>query len=386
MEQIDELTGLYQRSTWLEKCDQSLAAAAQNQGRHVLVLMDIDHLMPFNEAFGHAAGDAAIRELAQRFSTSLIPGSLVGRYGGDEFAALVPAENPMVVLKKGEELCHSVASEQPVLRVEGKEITCKCTLSLGMALYPQDAANLADLIDKAKQALYRAKEAGGKSVYLYEQKDGLTGLLNRNAILHQLETSCDQAAGQKDTVSVVLFDIDQFESLNQEFGHRFGDEVLKRLASILSANFAEGSFVGRSGGDEFIVVMPGCLPETAFVLAEEVRKVIEDSQLDITIGSMHLSRSFHVTGGVATFPVDASAWVDLLRKADEALYRAKHTGRNRICLPSSAQMITKTSYYTQTQLERLTGLARKQDKSEAFMLREALDDLLRKYEENTNAR
>ena len=73
--------------------------------------------------------------------------------------------------------------------------------------------------------------------------------------------------------------------------------------------------------------------------------------------------------------------MDLLRKADEALYRSKRTGRNRISLPTSAQMMTKTSYYSQTQLARLAELARKLDKTEAFLLREALDELLRKYED-----
>jgi diguanylate cyclase len=382
MESMDELTGVYPRTVFLEKLDQALVACAQDHTRLVLVMMDIDRLMLFNEAYGHVAGDTAIQSLAGRFSEVFKQDSLVGRYGGDEFAALVTTNRPLAVLQKGEELCRFVANEHPLLLVDGKEVVCECTLSLGLAIYPDDAANMNDLIDKAKQALYRAKEAGGKAVYLYEQKDGLTGLLNRNAILHQMEAACTQAARQKESVSIVLFDIDQFESLNVEYGHRFGDEVLKRLANVLAVNFSDGNFVGRSGGDEFIVVLPNCPSETAFVLAEEVRKVIEDSQMDITIGSTHLTRSFHVTGGVATFPADASAWVDLVRKADEALYRAKRTGRNRICLPSSAQMVTKTSYYTQTQLERLAGLAKKMDKSEAFLLREALDDLLRKYDES----
>ncbi|MBE0697828.1 MAG: GGDEF domain-containing protein, partial [Anaerolineaceae bacterium] len=88
---------------------------------------------------------------------------------------------------------------------------------------------------------------------------------------------------------------------------------------------------------------------------------------------------FRISGGIATFPGDAAERVDLLRKADEALYRSKRIGRNRISLPASSQMVTKTSHYSQIQLERLSELARNLDKSEAFLLREALDELLRKY-------
>ncbi len=382
MEQLDELTGVFQRAAFLEKLDQALMVTAQNHSHLVLILMDIDHLKPFNDNRGHIAGDAAIKAFSQRFAETYQADSLVGRYGGDEFIAAVTTTRPVTVLEKGEELCQALEKNHPLLQIDGQEITCDCTLALGMAIYPDDAANPNDLIDKAKQALYRAKEAGGKSVYLYEQKDGLTGLFNRNAIVHQLEAACTLAARQKETISVVLFDVDQFERINVEYGHRFGDEVLKRLSTVLTANFSDRNFIGRFGGDEFIVVLPGCQAETAFVLAEEVRKVIEDSEMSVTFGSTSLAMSFHVTGGVATFPADASEWVDLIRKADEALYRAKRTGRNRICLPSSAQMITKTSYYTQTQLERLAAWAKKLDKSEAFLLREALDDLLHRYEES----
>jgi diguanylate cyclase (GGDEF)-like protein len=383
MDQLDELTGVYQRTAFLEKLDQALVSTASNRKQLVLILMDIDHFRLFNETFGHVAGDAAIQAFGQRLAEAYQQDSLVGRYGGDEFIAAVTTTRPLSVLEKGEELCRSIAKTHPVLKVDGQEIACDCTISLGMAVYPDDGANPNDLIDKAKQALYHAKDAGGKSVYLYEQKDGLTGLFNRNAIVHQLEAACAKATKERETFSVVLFDIDQFEQINVEYGHRFGDEVLKRLSTVLMANFNDGNFIGRFGGDEFIVVLPGCQAETAFVLAEEVRKVIEDSEITIVMGSTNLTKSFQVTGGVATFPADASEWVDLIRKADEALYRAKRTGKNRICLPSSAQMITKTSYYTQTQLERLAALAKKLDKSEAFLLREALDDLLRKFDEST---
>ena len=132
-------------------------------------------------------------------------------------------------------------------------------------------------------------------------------------------------------------------------------------------------------GDEFMVILPAHRADSGFILAEEVRKVIEDSPIKLTIGDRSINLHFQITGGVATYPSDGTERTDLLPKADEALYRAKHTGRNRICLPTSAQMVTKTSLYTQTQLERLGQVAHKLERSEAFLLREALDDLLRKY-------
>lgn len=135
-----------------------------------------------------------------------------------------------------------------------------------------------------------------------------------------------------------------------------------------------------------MVILPGQRADSAFILAEEVRRLVEDSQVTVRLGSAGgETRSYtvrmRISGGIASFPSDATERVDLLRKADEALYRAKQTGRNRICLPTSAQMVTKTSYYTQTQLERLATLARQLDKTEAFLLREALDDLLNKYKD-----
>ena len=113
-----------------------------------------------------------------------------------------------------------------------------------------------------------------------------------------------------------------------------------------------------------------------------MRRLVEDSELKISIGEHHHTVRFRITGGISTFPSDANERVDLLRKADESLYRAKQIGRNRILLPASTQMVTKTSHYTQYQLERLAAIARKLDKTEAFLLREALDDLLRKYRDD----
>ncbi len=380
MDTMDELTGVFSRTTLLEKLDQAIGFDQPILARLVLVMMDIDHLKPFNDTHGHVAGDAAISTFGKRFYDVFNQDGLVGRYGGDEFIAAVWSDSPNSVLEQGEDLVQSIVKNPAVLALDGKDLVCPCSISLGMAVYPTDSGNVNDLIDKAKQALYRAKEQGGKTVFFFEQKDGLTGLLNRNAINHKLEEICREAAKSREVVSIVILDLDMFDSLNQTYGHRFGDELLKRTANVLVANLENQSVIGRFRGDEYLVILPDCRAETAFVLAEEVRKLIEDSQMAITIGRSSQSVRTTLSGGVATFPADANEPVDLVRKADEAMYRAKRTGRNRICLPSSAQMITKTSYYTQIQLERLAALAKALDKSEAFLLREALDDLFRKYE------
>jgi len=211
--------------------------------------------------------------------------------------------------------------------------------------------------------------------------DELTGLLNKQAIHRTLAELFAKARETGEPVSVFLLDIDRFKEINDEYGHRAGDEVLMRLARVLDSNFKEIGYAGRTGGDEFLVILPGQRADSTFILAEEVRRLVEDGEIRAAVGGHTYTLRYRISGGIATSPGDASERVDLLRKADEALYRSKQIGRNRISLPATAQMITKTSHYTQIQLERLAELARQQDKTEAFLLREALDDLLRKYSE-----
>jgi diguanylate cyclase (GGDEF)-like protein len=210
--------------------------------------------------------------------------------------------------------------------------------------------------------------------------DELTGTLTHDAIIEAFEPACQEAAHSRTSLALIDFDIDEFEGINRQYGRLAGDEVLRAVGGALLKNFAEVGSVGRYGGDQFAVLLPGARSETAFVLAEEVRKVIEDNPLQIQIGEQKQNLVLRISGGVAEYPADGSNWADLFRKADEALYRAKRLGRNRICLPASAQMVTKTSHFTQVQLEKLTELAKKAGKSEASLLREALDDLLRKYD------
>jgi diguanylate cyclase len=334
--------------------------------------------MRFNEEYGHQVGDDWLKAIMDLFKDAFSQDQITGRYGGDEFVAAVRGKETGSLYERAEELRRQIEQDGPTVTVDGKQVEPGYTVTIGMAAYPDDATGVSSLVEKARQAMYRAKEAGGNMVCFFEEKDALTGVYNQYGITRKLDEALATTRKQREAVSILMVDIDQFKLINDEYGRRAGDEVLKRVAGIFSSNF-EDEIVGRLYGDSFVVVFPGKRADSAFVLAEEVRRVLEDTVINFTVGKTNRAVRFRISGGIATFPNDATDRVDLLRKADEALYRAKQTGRNRICLPASAQMVTKTSHYTQTQLERLAAVAKELEKSEAFLLREALDDLLRKY-------
>lgn len=373
---MDELTGLLTRAAFVEQAQ----AAARAEEHLMLVFLDLDHFLGFNETYGHAVGDDWLRAVTERFTQAFGTDGLVGRYGGDELVALVKTADLYPVYEQAEALRRGMEENGPEVTVEGQRVHPGFTVSLGLADYPGSAGDLNDLLEKGKEAMLRAKQAGGNQVRFYKETDTLTGVLNRYASQRALEDALARARRERQSLAVLLVDLDRFAEINDSYGRRAGDEVLRRVAHMLENNFKQGS-VGRLGGDEFIVILPGEQADSTFVLAEEVRRLAGDSEVRGQVGGSPFSLRFTLTGGIAVYPGDGSDRVDLLRKADEALYRAKRIGRNRICLPANAQMVTKTSHYTQIQLERLAALAQQLERTEAFLLREALDDLLRKYEE-----
>lgn len=134
----------------------------------------------------------------------------------------------------------------------------------------------------------------------------------------------------------------------------------------------------RYGGDAFAVLFAGVEKEEAFLLAERARQAFMERRI-VCVADKEVEFHLTLSAGVATIPDDGSACVDVVRKANEALYRAKVGGRNRVCLAREERMVTKTSHYTQGQLAGLSRLAKRMGVGEAVLLREALDDLLRKY-------
>jgi diguanylate cyclase (GGDEF)-like protein len=151
--------------------------------------------------------------------------------------------------------------------------------------------------------------------------DPLTGLLNRKALTDRFAELAQQAALTGEPIALVMCDVDHFKNVNDEHGHERGDAVLREVAYVIRRSLRSFELVYRLGGDEFLVVLPGATSETAAELAERVRHAITDARP----GGIALSVSL----GVASARGEI-AFEPLFREADQALYRAKHEGRNRV--------------------------------------------------------
>jgi diguanylate cyclase (GGDEF)-like protein len=205
--------------------------------------------------------------------------------------------------------------------------------------------------------------------------DRLTGLLDRRAFMEAVE----ERVRADEVVTVGALDIDQFKTLNDSCGHAAGDQVLAAVARHL-AELAERNegMAGRVGGDEFAIALPGKTLEQGFLAFEQLRR---DVAADTAVLPQE-AKGFRLTIsiGAANYPRDVKNAADLLSRADQALWQAKEGGRDQVALPAPEEMVLKSNYYTTAQLGRLKRLAESAKKKESVLLREALDDLFRKYD------
>jgi diguanylate cyclase (GGDEF)-like protein len=159
------------------------------------------------------------------------------------------------------------------------------------------------------------------------QTDSLTGLDNRRYLEERLEEMFGHSRRLKEPLGVVLCDLDRFKSVNDTFGHQAGDAVLKQLAQILKQEAREIDRVGRYGGEEFMLLLPGTVLDAAVTFAERVRKAVEAHTFTFDGGTLQRTMSC----GVAAWPHPRIEDCDaLVKAADDALYVAKETGRNRV--------------------------------------------------------
>jgi diguanylate cyclase (GGDEF)-like protein len=158
--------------------------------------------------------------------------------------------------------------------------------------------------------------------------DSLTGVYNKRHLQRRLEEELQKAQREGVPLSLLMLDIDHFKNYNDANGHLEGDEVLKTVGQVLKGSIREDDVAARYGGEEFVVLYVGAGKDLALRLAEGLRRAVE------SFAFPHRERqplgALTISGGVASFPGDVGSGVDLIRAADQALYEAKASGRNRI--------------------------------------------------------
>ena len=184
---------------------------------------------------------------------------------------------------------------------------------------------LADLMSSSLQKDILI-ESGKNSVWV----DHLTGVANRLYFLQRFESEIRRTENYKHALALFMFDIDEFKKINDTYGHVSGDIAIKKVAEIVRSNTRSSDLVGRYGGDEFTVLITSTTQEQAFTYADNLRKKINDAEIQIPGHATPIRIT--ISGGLAVFPTHGMSTGELIIAADYALYDAKRKGRNRTVL------------------------------------------------------
>lgn len=153
--------------------------------------------------------------------------------------------------------------------------------------------------------------------------DKVTGSMTRKYLEKAITLQLDSCSECSSSFSILMFDVDFFKGVNDDFGHRTGDNILKEICKTAMLNIRESDICGRYGGEEFIIVLPETSSEEAFGISERVRTSVKERDL------LSGRRDVTISIGIANYPEHATEYEDLIEKADQALYAAKNTGRNK---------------------------------------------------------
>ncbi len=208
------------------------------------------------------------------------------------------------------------------LRANGDEIGLLVGSSRFAREFDRGQGELAALLAAHTAASFDAAVALGRE-RRSAHTDALTGLLNRRGLEERLERELDGAQDDRRPLSLVVLDCDDFKDVNDRAGHEFGDALLREVGLVLQRACPDGGSAARLGGDEFVIMLPGTDVDAAFEVVGRLRTDLDEG-LDDAGFPLRLS------AGISTYPYDGAGASQLLRAADQALYRAKASGKNRI--------------------------------------------------------
>ncbi|MEW9123897.1 MAG: diguanylate cyclase [Thermotaleaceae bacterium] len=269
----------------------------------------------------------------------------------DEDYTVFTAENGLQVLEMSQKLkpdiilldimmpgldgfgvCSSLKSEPltkdiPIIMVTAKTDSrdIKSSLELGAFDYIKKPIDEIEVIARVQSALrFKNHENQLREMAM---KDGLTGIYNRSLLMELLEKEMIKGERMENPIAFVMLDIDHFKSINDTYGHMVGDMVLKKMAVHLNEVARKSDIVGRYGGEEFSIILPNVDREDAYQICERLRKAIENLEFITEKGRFHITVSF---GVYVKNKDEAITHEEMVKRADEALYRAKNNGRNRV--------------------------------------------------------
>jgi len=196
------------------------------------------------------------------------------------------------------------------------------------AFLPADVSVLESVGDICAAAIQNARHF--ERVHQLAYIDGVTGIFNRRYFELRIGEEISRSSRHGLAFSVIMVDIDHFKQLNDDFGHLVGDEVLRQVSAILGQQLRKSDVLTRFGGEEFAIITPETDLESAWAVADKLRRVVA------TWHFPGVSRWVNISAGVAEFPAQGAARNELVKAADEALYAAKQGGRNRVV---TAQML-----------------------------------------------
>jgi diguanylate cyclase (GGDEF)-like protein len=195
------------------------------------------------------------------------------------------------------------------------------------AFDPGDLPALESVADICANALQNARYV--QKVRHMAYVDGLTGIYNRRFFETRIVEEIERASRYQHPMSVIMFDIDHFKRLNDEFGHLLGDDVLRQVSNTLGQNLRKGDVACRFGGEEFAIIVPESNGEDAYWVADKLRRLISQTLFP------GVPRPVTVTAGVASHPANGVTRDELVKAADEALYAGKLAGRNTVVTSTS---------------------------------------------------
>jgi diguanylate cyclase (GGDEF)-like protein len=278
----DGLTELFNHRYMKERLAQEMAVATARGRSLALLFLDLDGFKLFNDTYGHPLGDRVLRAVAERLGHACPQTGVIGRFGGDEFVVILPDADPAAARAVGERIRAAVAEVD--LRPDNR-VSIPITVSVGIALYPDDAANEADLLAAADRAVYLAKRAGGGAVAMADAR------------LHRGTETLGTTLGALQSLAVAVEYQDQNDASHTDYvsrlcvmtGERLGlTEEQKRQLQIGAVLHD----VGKIGVPEQILLKPGPLsqreaqimrqhPELGFLILKEVQGL--ETALDIVL-------------------------------------------------------------------------------------------------------